>query len=270
MQEAPGGACVLERPWRSPGTTWTSSRGKRGSSTRPGDGRSRHAQEWTCRTVDLGATTILRHRYASLLISDGVSPAYVQEQLGHASIELTVGTYGRWFRKRAPGALDRIDVGSEMVAEQVEMVAATGEASPPSPAGATCNLVTYQQVGGERGIRTLGTGVTGTRDFQSRRFNHSRISPYQCGWAVVTSTTFPRSLRRIRNGFARRRCSGGQRKAGPRTGLGKLHERTRRDNLGRRRARPDHGWRRCDSSRSDPAVAGPAVSTRFRPLRFAR
>jgi integrase len=51
----------------------------------------------------------LRHTYASLLLADGVSPAYVQEQLGHASIELTVGTYGRWLRKRAPGAVDRLD-----------------------------------------------------------------------------------------------------------------------------------------------------------------
>jgi integrase len=39
----------------------------------------------------------LRHSYASLLLAAGVSPAYVQEQLGHASIELTVGTYGRCF-----------------------------------------------------------------------------------------------------------------------------------------------------------------------------
>src|SRR5258708_10281927 len=50
-----------------------------------------------------------RHSFASLLLADGVSPAYVQEQLGHASIELTVGTYGRWLRKKAPGALDRLD-----------------------------------------------------------------------------------------------------------------------------------------------------------------
>ena len=33
------------------------------------------------------------------------------------------------------------------------------------------------QAGGETGIRTLGAGVTDTRDFQSRRISHSRISP---------------------------------------------------------------------------------------------
>ena len=32
----------------------------------------------------------LRHTYASQLLQDGVSPAYVQEQLGHSSIKLTV------------------------------------------------------------------------------------------------------------------------------------------------------------------------------------
>jgi len=51
----------------------------------------------------------LRHSFASILLADGVSPVYVQEQLGHATIELTVSTYGRWLKKKAPGALDRLD-----------------------------------------------------------------------------------------------------------------------------------------------------------------
>lgn len=36
----------------------------------------------------------LRHTYASLMLQQGESPAYVQRQLGHASIQLTVDTYG--------------------------------------------------------------------------------------------------------------------------------------------------------------------------------
>jgi integrase-like protein len=47
----------------------------------------------------------LRHTYASILLADGVSPVYVQEQLGHATIELTVSTYGRWLKKQAAGAM---------------------------------------------------------------------------------------------------------------------------------------------------------------------
>jgi integrase len=36
----------------------------------------------------------LRHTFASLLIQNGESLAYVREQLGHSSIKLTVDTYG--------------------------------------------------------------------------------------------------------------------------------------------------------------------------------
>ena len=39
---------------------------------------------------------------------------YVQEQLGHAAIELTGSTYGRWLKKKAPGALDRLDLVTEV------------------------------------------------------------------------------------------------------------------------------------------------------------
>ena len=70
----------------------------------------------------------LRHTYASILLSEGISPVYVQEQLGHATIELTVSTYGRWLKKKAPGTLDRLDSmaevasGSKVVAK-VDLVA---------------------------------------------------------------------------------------------------------------------------------------------------
>jgi integrase len=62
----------------------------------------------------------LRHTYGSGLISRGVSPAYVQAQMGHASIEQTVKTYGSWFPVRVPGAVDALskatipDAGHQM------------------------------------------------------------------------------------------------------------------------------------------------------------
>lgn len=40
----------------------------------------------------------LRHTFASVLLSDGVSPAYVQRMLGHSSIRMTVDLYGQWLR----------------------------------------------------------------------------------------------------------------------------------------------------------------------------
>ena len=38
----------------------------------------------------------LRHTYASILLMAHQSPAYVQKQLGHSSISITVDTYGHW------------------------------------------------------------------------------------------------------------------------------------------------------------------------------
>jgi len=50
----------------------------------------------------------LRHTFGSGLVSRGVSPVYVQQQMGHASIEQTVGVYGSWFPARVPGAVDTL------------------------------------------------------------------------------------------------------------------------------------------------------------------
>jgi integrase len=36
----------------------------------------------------------LRHTFGSLLIQAGISPAYVQKQMGHRSIQITIDVYG--------------------------------------------------------------------------------------------------------------------------------------------------------------------------------
>jgi hypothetical protein len=51
----------------------------------------------------------LRHTFASLPLSDGVSPAYVQRMLGHSSIKLTVGLCGKWPPMANKAAVDRLD-----------------------------------------------------------------------------------------------------------------------------------------------------------------
>jgi integrase len=58
----------------------------------------------------------LRHTFASL--RQGESPVYVQRQLGHASITLTVDTDGRWLPMGNKAAVDRLDdaTGSKVVA----------------------------------------------------------------------------------------------------------------------------------------------------------
>ena len=54
----------------------------------------------------------LRHTFASLLLQQGESPVYVQRQLGHASIKLTVDTYGNWLPMGNKAAVDRLDEGN--------------------------------------------------------------------------------------------------------------------------------------------------------------
>jgi integrase len=51
----------------------------------------------------------LRHTFASLHLVNGASVYYVSQQLGHASIKLTVDTYGRWLKMRDTAAADRLD-----------------------------------------------------------------------------------------------------------------------------------------------------------------
>jgi integrase len=43
----------------------------------------------------------LRHTFASVLLQEGESVQYVQEQLGHSSITLTADTYGKWLPKKS-------------------------------------------------------------------------------------------------------------------------------------------------------------------------
>jgi integrase len=51
----------------------------------------------------------LRHTYASLLIQNGESLAYVRDQLGHSSIKITVDTYGHLAPGGNKAAVDRLD-----------------------------------------------------------------------------------------------------------------------------------------------------------------
>jgi len=77
----------------------------------------------------------LRHTFASRLLERGESPQFVQEQLGHKSITLTVDTYGKWLRKQAiRGGVDGLDEegGSKVVA-----VAHPASESAAQPLGIT-------------------------------------------------------------------------------------------------------------------------------------
>jgi hypothetical protein len=80
---------------------------------------------------------------ASLLLQQGESPAYVQRQLGHASYQLTVDTYGRWLPMGNKAAVDRLDDGEiERGSKTGKVVAAKGSSQNHSDLS--------QSVGGKR------------------------------------------------------------------------------------------------------------------------
>jgi integrase len=57
-----------------------------------------------------------RHTFASQLLQMGESPAYVQRQLGHSSIKMTVDTYGKWLPAGNKNAVDRLDESTPVMA----------------------------------------------------------------------------------------------------------------------------------------------------------
>jgi hypothetical protein len=51
----------------------------------------------------------LRHTFGSLLIQRGVSPAYVQKQMGHKSIQVTIDVYGHLIPGENVAWIDTLD-----------------------------------------------------------------------------------------------------------------------------------------------------------------
>lgn len=72
----------------------------------------------------------LRHTFGSLLVDSGAPLAYVQQQMGHASITMTVDVYGSWIPKSDVAAVNRVfgpvlaRTGSRLVATGVLETAA--------------------------------------------------------------------------------------------------------------------------------------------------
>jgi len=61
----------------------------------------------------------LRHTYATLLLMQGESPAYVRDQLGHTSIKMTVDIYGHWIPGANRQAVNRLpSLGSLAIANR--------------------------------------------------------------------------------------------------------------------------------------------------------
>jgi integrase len=51
----------------------------------------------------------LRHTYASLLIAQGSHPKYISEQLGHASVQITLDRYGHLMDQSYGDETDKLE-----------------------------------------------------------------------------------------------------------------------------------------------------------------
>lgn len=74
----------------------------------------------------------LRHTYATLLLMDHYSPAYVQKQLGHSSISITVDIYGHWIPGEGKRDLSKTLRGPQAQPERT-LSLVTGDNCPRSP-----------------------------------------------------------------------------------------------------------------------------------------
>jgi hypothetical protein len=75
----------------------------------------------------------LRHTHASLLIAEGVHAKKIAERLGHASIKLTMDTYGHLFEGSDQESAERMDrIFPAMEAEPLS--GQVGRIHPVSPA----------------------------------------------------------------------------------------------------------------------------------------
>ena len=89
----------------------------------------------------------LRHTFASLLIQQGASLAYVKEQMGHSSIQVTVDIYGHLIPGGNIGWVDALDK------ETTPGQSAT-PAQPPTPRPSSVSPQLIEMIGGPSRTRT--------------------------------------------------------------------------------------------------------------------
>jgi integrase len=71
----------------------------------------------------------LRHTFATRLLMNGESPAYVKEQMGHSSIQVTVDLYCHWIPGSNRQAVDRLDEAVDIQQLKVESATIRNQAS---------------------------------------------------------------------------------------------------------------------------------------------
>ena len=102
----------------------------------------------------------LRHTFGSLLIQSGASPAYVKEQMGHSSIQVTVDIYGHLMPGANVACVDRLDADTSPQQSATQAQPAHLERSQREDETAR-ELAELERVGGGGGgwTRTSDLGI---------------------------------------------------------------------------------------------------------------
>ncbi len=87
----------------------------------------------------------LRHTYAKMLLMDHYSPAYVQKQLGHSSISITVDIYGHWIPGEGKKDLGKTLRGREALPSRTPTLVTEAD-SPQWPQQMITSGATYDAV----------------------------------------------------------------------------------------------------------------------------
>lgn len=89
----------------------------------------------------------LRHTFSSLLIQQGESLAYVKEQMGHNSIQVTVDVYGHLVPGGNRAAVDRLDDAQPSATPAQPAAVAVGQREPVSRSAriVTQNFASWNQ-----------------------------------------------------------------------------------------------------------------------------
>ena len=94
----------------------------------------------------------LRHTFGSLLIQGGASVAYVKEQMGHSSVQVTVDTYGHLIPGANVNWVDRLDAKPEPQQTATKQQQCPEVQAPDSPE-------TIDKIGGGGWTRTNDLGI---------------------------------------------------------------------------------------------------------------
>ena len=104
----------------------------------------------------------LRHTFATRLLMNGESPAYVKEQMGHSSIQVTVDLYCHWIPGSNRQAVDRLDEAMDFQNREGDSATSRNQAAEQMKEEAAFLMQPLENIGAGERDRTSNLRFTKT------------------------------------------------------------------------------------------------------------